>query len=241
MVEQGKPAGEVEKFGAMFSEVQRVVDSKQLHPMIRTQYMRTAFQIPFDATVRVSLDTNLTMIKENPDSGPSCAEAGRCASRLLVICCSPEQVETGGGGGGGCMCTMLGSCACAPADATGAGSAELLAVGCITCLCVPACLLLGSLGLMVACLQRAINAPLIARKLKAALPESAPDAQSISLLQGSSTAWRQASLPVGLLIAASARTVLAPTPGTACAGGSGTPRCRCRAASTRASRTRCWR
>ena len=112
MVEQGKPAGEVEKFGAMFSEVQRVVDSKQLHPMIRTQYMRTAFQIPFDATVRVSLDTNLTMIKENPDSGPSCAEAGRCASRLLVICCSPEQVETGGGGvlhvynaGFLCMCT----------------------------------------------------------------------------------------------------------------------------------------
>ena len=61
----------------MFTEVQRVVDSKQLHPMVRTQYMRTAFQIPFDATVRVSLDTNLTMIKENPDSGPSCAEAGR--------------------------------------------------------------------------------------------------------------------------------------------------------------------
>ena len=29
-----------------------------------TQYMRVAFQIPFDATVRVSLDTNLTMISE---------------------------------------------------------------------------------------------------------------------------------------------------------------------------------
>ena len=74
---QKKPAAEIERFGAMFAEVQRVVDSKQLHPMIRTQYMRTAFQIPFDATVRVSLDTNLTMIKENPDSGPSCAEASR--------------------------------------------------------------------------------------------------------------------------------------------------------------------
>ena len=76
---QKKPAGEIEKFSTMFQEVQKVVDSKQLHPMIRTQYMRTAFQIPFDATVRVSLDTNLTMIKENPDSGPSCAEASRCA------------------------------------------------------------------------------------------------------------------------------------------------------------------
>lgn len=31
---------------------------------MRTQYMRVAFQIPFDATVRVSLDTNLCMISE---------------------------------------------------------------------------------------------------------------------------------------------------------------------------------
>ena len=43
------------------------MDSKQLAPMIRTQYMRTAFQIPYDATVRISMDTNLTMIKENAD------------------------------------------------------------------------------------------------------------------------------------------------------------------------------
>ena len=89
--EQGKPAAEIEKFGAMFSEVQRAVDSKQLHSMIRTQYMRTAFQIPFDATVRVSLDTNLTMIKENPDSGPSCAEAGRCGPKLSELLQCPEQ------------------------------------------------------------------------------------------------------------------------------------------------------
>lgn len=30
----------------------------------RTQYMRTAFQVPFDASVRISLDTNLCMINE---------------------------------------------------------------------------------------------------------------------------------------------------------------------------------
>lgn len=76
---QGKSEAEVEKFGKFFSEAQRVVDSKQLRPMIRTQYMRTAFQIPFDSTVRVSLDTNLNMIKENPADGPSCHVAGRCA------------------------------------------------------------------------------------------------------------------------------------------------------------------
>jgi VTC domain/Domain of unknown function (DUF202) len=41
-----------------------VIASKQLVPTMRTQCMRTAFQIPFDATVRVSLDTNLCMISE---------------------------------------------------------------------------------------------------------------------------------------------------------------------------------
>jgi hypothetical protein len=34
-------------------------------------------QIPFDSTVRISMDTNLCMIKENPDEGPSCTLAGR--------------------------------------------------------------------------------------------------------------------------------------------------------------------
>ena len=50
--------------------------------MVRTQYLRTAFQIPFDSTVRVSLDTNLTMIKENPTDGPTCTVAGRCGYPL---------------------------------------------------------------------------------------------------------------------------------------------------------------
>ena len=68
----GKSDDEVEKFAALFNEVRNQVDSKQLRPFIRTQYMRTAFQIPFDSTVRVSMDTNLCMIKENPEDGPSC-------------------------------------------------------------------------------------------------------------------------------------------------------------------------
>jgi len=34
--------------------------------------MRTAFQIPFDATVRVSLDTNLCMISERTKETLSC-------------------------------------------------------------------------------------------------------------------------------------------------------------------------
>lgn len=63
----GKTDSAIEAYTKMFVEVQQVVDSKQLQPMIRTQYMRTAFQIPFDATVRVSLDTNLVMLKETPE------------------------------------------------------------------------------------------------------------------------------------------------------------------------------
>lgn len=73
----GKSDKDVAKFLELFTEVRNQVDAKQLRPFIRTQYMRTAFQIPFDATVRVSMDTNLCMIKENPDEGPSCAVAGR--------------------------------------------------------------------------------------------------------------------------------------------------------------------
>lgn len=59
-----------ETFKKFFQEVQQAVDSKQLRPMIRTQYNRAAFQVPFDATVRISLDTNLAMIKENTDGQP---------------------------------------------------------------------------------------------------------------------------------------------------------------------------
>ena len=46
-------------------------------------------QVPFDATVRISLDTNLTMIKENPDDGPSCTVAGRCG--LLETCAFAQK------------------------------------------------------------------------------------------------------------------------------------------------------
>ncbi|EFN52611.1 hypothetical protein CHLNCDRAFT_58814 [Chlorella variabilis] len=68
---------DIARVSQTFVEVQKTVDAKQLKPMVRTQYMRTAFQIPFDPTVRISLDTNLCMIKENPEDGPTTASAGR--------------------------------------------------------------------------------------------------------------------------------------------------------------------
>lgn len=61
---KGKNEEDVKEWLDLTTEVIQAINSKQLVPTMRTQYMRTAFQIPFDATVRVSLDTNLCMISE---------------------------------------------------------------------------------------------------------------------------------------------------------------------------------
>lgn len=51
---QGKSEEEIAKVSTLFTEVQRTVDAKQLSPQIRTQYMQTTFQIPFDSSVRIT-------------------------------------------------------------------------------------------------------------------------------------------------------------------------------------------
>jgi len=64
MLDSGKTQREADEWETLVKEITQVIASKQLVPTMRTQCMRTAFQIPFDATVRVSLDTNLCMISE---------------------------------------------------------------------------------------------------------------------------------------------------------------------------------
>lgn len=64
MLDSGKSQKEADEWEQLVREITQVIVSKQLIPTMRTQCMRTAFQIPFDATVRVSLDTNLCMISE---------------------------------------------------------------------------------------------------------------------------------------------------------------------------------
>eukprot|EP00598_Pedospumella_elongata_P002752 CAMPEP_0184973280 /NCGR_PEP_ID=MMETSP1098-20130426/5134_1 /TAXON_ID=89044 /ORGANISM="Spumella elongata, Strain CCAP 955/1" /LENGTH=726 /DNA_ID=CAMNT_0027495727 /DNA_START=49 /DNA_END=2229 /DNA_ORIENTATION=+ len=64
MQQKGKSEESIREWFELACEVIQAINSKQLVPTMRTQYMRTAFQIPFDATVRVSLDTNLCMISE---------------------------------------------------------------------------------------------------------------------------------------------------------------------------------
>jgi len=61
---EGKSQSEIEDWEILVREVLQAIQAKQLVPTMRTQYMRTAFQIPFDASVRISLDTNLCMISE---------------------------------------------------------------------------------------------------------------------------------------------------------------------------------
>lgn len=53
-------------------------------------------QIPFDSTVRISMDTNLCMIKENPDEGPSCTLAGRWYRSVSLHCTGKGQGCQGG-------------------------------------------------------------------------------------------------------------------------------------------------
>lgn len=62
MEKKGKSEKEINEWKQLVNEVVQAINSKQLLPTMRTQYMRTAFQIPFDASVRISLDTNLCMI-----------------------------------------------------------------------------------------------------------------------------------------------------------------------------------
>jgi len=59
---------EIEDWLSLVTEITQAINFKQLVPTMRSQYMRTAFQIANDATVRVSLDTNLCMIYER-DAG----------------------------------------------------------------------------------------------------------------------------------------------------------------------------
>lgn len=59
---------QLEKTERLAGEIQETILGMKLHPVLRTFYNRTAFQHPGDARVRISLDTELTMIREDPAS-----------------------------------------------------------------------------------------------------------------------------------------------------------------------------
>ncbi|KAI7870535.1 VTC domain-containing protein [Spinellus fusiger] len=76
--EQGhKSEKELEELEQLAQEVQYRVLTKRLYPMMRTFYNRTAFQLPGDARVRISLDTELSLIREDNEGYPRSGEHWR--------------------------------------------------------------------------------------------------------------------------------------------------------------------
>lgn len=65
MLARGKSDKEVDAFRQLATEVQDRVLEKNLRPAVRSFYNRTAFQLPGDACVRISLDTELSLIRED--------------------------------------------------------------------------------------------------------------------------------------------------------------------------------
>lgn len=64
-----KSIKEIEALEQLAREVQYTVLTERLRPVVRTFYNRTAFQLPGDARVRISLDTELTMVREDDFDG----------------------------------------------------------------------------------------------------------------------------------------------------------------------------
>lgn len=70
MYKEGKKSvKEIQNLEALATEIQYTMLKKKLRPVVRTFYNRTAFQLPGDARVRISLDTELTMIREDNFDG----------------------------------------------------------------------------------------------------------------------------------------------------------------------------
>ncbi|XMA19400.1 hypothetical protein WAI453_012191 [Rhynchosporium graminicola] len=60
-----KPAKQIDEDERLAKEIQWSVLKKGYKPVCRSFYNRTAFQLPADARVRISLDTELTMVRED--------------------------------------------------------------------------------------------------------------------------------------------------------------------------------
>lgn len=64
-----KSTQEIDSLERLAQEVQYRVLKDKMRPVMRTFYNRTAFQLPGDARVRISLDTELTMVREDNFDG----------------------------------------------------------------------------------------------------------------------------------------------------------------------------
>lgn len=64
-----KKPQEIDNLESLAREVQYAVLKNKYRPVMRSFYNRTAFQLPGDARVRISLDTELTMVREDDFDG----------------------------------------------------------------------------------------------------------------------------------------------------------------------------
>lgn len=65
---EDRAQGESQEAAALKKEVEELqsfIKENELQPMVRANYTRTAFQIPGDDRIRISLDTNLALIRED--------------------------------------------------------------------------------------------------------------------------------------------------------------------------------
>ena len=60
-----KDQKKLDDFKKAVGDIQSFIKEQKLQPMVRANYTRTAFQIPGDDRVRISLDTNLALIRED--------------------------------------------------------------------------------------------------------------------------------------------------------------------------------
>ena len=65
MERQGQPESRVEAFKSTVREIQAFIKENNLQPMLRANYTRTAYQKPLDDRVRISIDSQLTFIRED--------------------------------------------------------------------------------------------------------------------------------------------------------------------------------
>ncbi|KAH0565745.1 hypothetical protein GP486_000868 [Trichoglossum hirsutum] len=72
---QGHNNQHAEQFVQNVDVIQKFIKENNLQPVLRANYTRTAFQIPGDNRVRISLDTNLVLIREDSfDSERPCRD-----------------------------------------------------------------------------------------------------------------------------------------------------------------------
>jgi len=75
MSRSGENSNEAKSFRRGVDDIQAFVRDAKLQPVLRANYLRTAFQVPGDTSVRISIDTNIALIREDArDADRPCRE-----------------------------------------------------------------------------------------------------------------------------------------------------------------------